>query len=203
MPHTDPSQKRLELLTHLQERGRQHPSGAASETGLDTVLNVTPQQLRDLTTFLTQLGYIEPSPHAATGQRLYRVTPAGLQASLHSQAHGSLQSQPGPAVHFQQTVHGTANTQVGSHNTMTVTVQSGVTQEQLVGLLAELKMAVHTLPAEEQAEAADAVQRAEQAVKEGAFDRLKRYSGVLLDLGTKSVEFGTKAHEFLTAVGLA
>lgn len=204
METDDRSVKGLNLLYQLRERSAQSRGGEAAATDLESVLQISPAELRDLILFLMQLGYIEKSPHSMYGQTLYRLTPTGMRELIQGQQHGGNLTFPsGPAVHFQQTVHGTANTQVGSFNTMTVSVQSGTTSDDLLKLLADLQTAVATLPTAEQEEAHDALKRAEQAVKEGAFNKLKRYSGVLLDLGTKSVEFGTKVHTFLQLIGAA
>lgn len=199
----DRAVKGMDLLHQLRERSALSRGGAATTNDLDAVLQLSPEDLHDLVVFLTQLGYIERSPQSMYGQTLYHLTPAGMHELVRAQQqHGKLTFQTGPAVQFQQTVHGTANTQVGSFNTMTVQVQSGITPADLLQHLAALQAAVQTLPEDEREEAQETLRRAEQAVKEGAFDKLKRYSGTLLDLGTKSVDFGTKAHAFLSLVGL-
>jgi len=198
MPNDDRSAKGLSLLRQLQERGGRLPEGLAPVDHLDTVLQVSPQDVQELLVFLTRLGYIERSPQSVQGQTLYRITPTGRQELL----AGQLRVQDPPPVSFQQTVHGTANTQVGSFNTMNVQVGAGVSTDELLRQLAALRGAVASLPEDEQEEAAATLERAEQAVQGGTLDKLQRYVLTFLDLGTKSVEFGTKAHEFLKALGL-
>lgn len=84
-----------------------------------------------------------------------------------------------------------AHTQVGDHNTMHV--QGGADQvERTLAQLTELRGLASRLPAEEQEEALSTLDRAEAAVKKGAWERVSTYGPVLLGLGTGTVEFAEK-----------
>ena len=127
-------------------------------------------------------------------EHMLRVSDAGLQSLAQARAAGvqyvTLHQELRP-IHFVQTVHGTANTQVGNHNTMQVTVGSR-SPEQMLAQLAELRLLVTQLPKDDQDEALSAIERTEAAVKKGAWERVKTYGPLLLALGTSTVEFVEK-----------
>lgn len=193
--------KGLELLSHLKERSLRHGGGAAVDD-LGGALKLEVQDLQNLVVFLEQVGHIERVGGGMGEQPLYRVTQKGLRAVDFRGSQGPQPDQGAGSVTFHQTVHGTANTQVGSHNTMTVHVGAGVSVDDLLRMLEGLRGAVASLPEDEREEANETLDRAEQAVRAGAMDKLKRYGPALLDLGLKSVEFGTQAHAFLKLLGL-
>ncbi len=127
-------------------------------------------------------------------ERTLRASAAGLRRLAQARAAGvpyiTLHQETRP-IHFHQTVNGTANTQVGDHNTMHVTV--GTRQpEQVLAQLAELRALAARLPEDDQDEALSTIERAETAVKKGAWERVSTYGPVLLGLGTSTVEFAEK-----------
>lgn len=129
------------------------------------------------------------------GGRIVRLTARGLQALAQACAAGVetinwIQAEQRP-VHFQQTIHGTANTQVGDHNTMHVHV-AGTPADQLLKQLAELRSLVDTLPEEDREEARSTLYRAEQAAKKGLMERVQTYGPTLMTLATGTVEFASK-----------
>lgn len=142
---------------------------------------------------MLKLGYLEDHT-VMFGGRIVQLTAAGLRALAQARAAGVETinwSQEHRPVHFQQTVHGTANTQVGDHNTMHVHV-AGTPSDQLLNQLAELRALVDTLPEEDRDEVKSTIDRAEQAVKKGLMDRLVTYGPTLMTLAAGSVEFATK-----------
>lgn len=128
------------------------------------------------------------------GGRVVKVTAAGLQALERARADGverlTLVQEARP-IHFHQTVHGTANTQVGDHNTMQVRLD-GSEPSRVLAQLAELRALVTHLSPDDQEEALSTLERAETAVQKGAWERVKTYGSVLLGLGSGAVEFATK-----------
>lgn len=136
---------------------------------------------------------------------LVEVTGNGLstlnQARARDRSFVELTHEPQP-ITFTQTVHGTAHTQVGNHNTMTVHGQQGIGISELLQVVLALRESAKDLPEDEREETAQRLQRAEQAVREGNFDKARRYATTLMDIGGKSVEFGTKAYEFAKLLGV-
>ncbi|MFC6619591.1 hypothetical protein [Deinococcus radiophilus] len=134
---------------------------------------------------------------AMYGGRLLKLTAQGLQAVSSADATGvpriELSTQERP-IAFHQTNYGTANTQLGDHNSMHVQVGSQ-DAERLLKLIGDLRSLVPDLPEEEQEEAESALKHAEKAVKTGAFEKLKNYGPVLLGLGLQSAEFAAKVKE--------
>lgn len=106
-----------------------------------------------------------------------RVSAAGLRRLTQARAVGvpyiTLYQEKRP-IHFHQTVNGTANTQVGNHNTMQVTVGARST-EQVLAQLAELRALVAQLPKDDQDEALSTIGSTETAVKKGAWERVSTY----------------------------
>lgn len=142
---------------------------------------------------MVMLGFLEDVT-VMFGGRVVKLTAKGLQALAQARASG-VQSisllQKNQPIQFSQTVHGTANTQVGDHNTMNVHV-AGTPADQLLKQLAELRALVDTLPEEDREEARSTLDRAEQAAKKGMMERVQTYGPTLMALATGTVEFATK-----------
>lgn len=131
------------------------------------------------------------------GGRVVKLTAQGLRALAQARAAGSRTlnwSQEARPIQFHQTVHGTANTQVGDRNTMHVHVQ-GTPPDQLLHQLTELRALVNTLPDEDRDEAIKTIDSAQSAAKKGLLERVQTYGPVLLTLGTGTVEFVKKVKE--------
>lgn len=142
---------------------------------------------------MLKLGYLEDHT-VMFGGRIVQLTDVGLRALAQAKAAGVKTinwSQEHRPVHFQQTVHGTAHTQVGDHNTMHVHMAE-TQPDQLLKKLGELRALVNTLPEEDRDEVTTTIDRAEQAVKKGLMERLVTYGPTLLTLAAGSVEFATK-----------
>lgn len=128
------------------------------------------------------------------GGRVVKLSGAGLQALEQARNAGSQEIHlhaPARPIHFQQTVHGTANTQVGDNNTQHIQMGAGQT-EQILAQLQELRALAAKLPQDDHEEALSTINSAEAAVKKGAWERVQTYGPILLGLGTSTVEFAEK-----------
>lgn len=142
---------------------------------------------------MVMLGFLEDVT-VMFGGRVVKLTAKGLQALAQARVNG-IQSisliQKTQPIQLNQTVHGTANTQIGDHNTMHVAM-ANQSPEKFIQQLTELRTLAAKLPTDDQEEALSTIASAQKAAEKGLLDRVKTYGPTLLALGTGTVEFAEK-----------
>jgi len=188
----------LRILAHLHSShvlGR----GFADTKELAQILDEPLELVAACCRRLVTLGQLTVAGDRGGDEQLVQITAAGLRA-----AEDAVRP-PAPPANVTQNFHGSVGivaTQVGSGNTMTPQQRSGPTLDDVTALIAQLRAALPTLPAEDRKEAEGAADNLEEGAKTGRMAQVNRAMLNLGQLGTSSATVVTALKALGKAFGL-